>query len=333
MDYFHQRVLTGTINKRKVVPGLFKELFFKRRPPSRASTFDLEIISGGKTLVPFVTPVEGGTLMHKKAREMQTVTAPRMRPKLQYSANELLEITAPGESPILAPGVQPVEIERAVAGDMQSIKDDCELTLEYMCSQALCGGKISVDQDNIQFEIDFQMPAAHKIVLGAGATWDVATVDPSEDMNTWADLIIEECGMAPVAMICGTNAAQAFKRNPFVEGDLDNRNFNIGELSPRVGQLRFGHYEGVDCFRYGGQFTDAAGNPALMMHPDYVLLGVTDADASIEFGMPADLENSGPNEYFAKSKIRFDPSGIEYVSETRPLPWPKRMAYVYAKVV
>jgi len=332
--YFNKRVLTGTIEKRKVVPSLFKDLFFKRRPPSRASKFDLEIISGGKTLVPFVTPVEGGTLVSKRAREMKTVTAPRMRPKVHYTAPELLEVPEPGASPILKPGVTEGEIKRSVAGDLQDIKDDCELTTEYMCAQALCGGKITVNQDNIQFEIDYQMPAAHQIVLGAGAMWNDSGVDPSKTINMASDLIIDEMGMAPNVMVCGKNAANAFKRNPFVEGDMDKRDFNIGELAPRVGQLRFGHYEGLDCFRYGGTYTDGAGNVSTMMHPDYVLIGVTDADAVIEYGLPADLECSGPTEYFTKAHVESDPSGVEFITETRPLPWTKRSgAYVYIKVV
>ncbi|WP_243546388.1 major capsid protein [Pseudodesulfovibrio tunisiensis] len=334
MELFDRRTLTGIIDRRPVKPKLFKELFFSRRNPLDTTTAQLDIIVGGKSLVPFVTKFEGGTLIEGTTRESQVVETPRMRPKMHFSACNLLDFRQAGEPPVIKPGVTDDRVDKAIATDMQELKDRVEITVEYMAAKSLQGGKIPLVGETFQGEVDMRMPASHIIVLGAGDTWADAGADPCEDLEVWADLIVDATGLTPDVCVQGVNAWQAFRNNAKVQGELDNRRMETGQLAPEVGKAYRGHVNGVDIYRYGGSYHDAAGQVQKLMHPDYVVFGCTEAETTIDFGLPEDLENSGPVEYFAKSRINWDPSYLEFLAESRPLPWLKQPdAFVFVKVV
>jgi Phage major capsid protein E. len=335
LTVFERRTLVGVINKRPVFPGLFKELFFQRRHPFAGTVVELHTTVAGKKLLPFVTEVGAGVQVDKVGRETQMIKCARLRPKKQFSAPELLNFTNPGEDPYLAGNVQEIDLEQAVARDVQDLKDRTETTIEYLCAKSVCGGLITVVQDDIKFSIDYRMPSSHKPALPAGSLWTAEGANPLEQLESWSDLIVDDSGLTPDVIVMGTNAWKAFRKNPAVQAELDNRRIDHPGLSPRVAKAYQGSIGGVEIYRYGGTYDDADGAPQAVMHPDFVLFGSSEAETSIEFGLPADLEAEGrPMEYFAKSWVDKDPSLLWILSESRPLPWPKQIgAFVHAKVV
>jgi len=76
---------------------------------------------------------------------------------------------------------------------LKELKNKVLTTLEWMCAQALTG-KIIVQQDNIEFEVDYQMPQDHKITLAGESRWTGADADPLNDMQTWNDKIVDKLG-------------------------------------------------------------------------------------------------------------------------------------------
>ena len=333
---FERRTLTGVMNKRPRRPGLFKELFYpdSSRNTLDTSTAEIHTIIGGQQMIPFVSDVEGGTVVEGTKQEAQVVKTPRMRPKVPFEACKLLEFSEPGQPPIIKRGVTDDRIKAKIARDLQNVKDRCENTIEYLAAKSLCGGKIQVSQDNISLEIDFRQPATHIIVLGAGSQWGDTGINPLEQFKEWGDIILDSCGLTPNVCIQGTNANKAFRGNAAVQAELDNRRFELGTYAPVVGDYHEGYVSGLDIYRYGGSLLDYNNNPVSLMHPDYILLGCTAAETSLEFGHPTDLECDGPCEYFTKSDLKKDPSQLDQITETRPLPWNKQPdAFIYVKVV
>jgi len=76
---------------------------------------------------------------------------------------------------------------------LKELKNKVLTTLEWMCAQALTG-KIIVQQDNIEFEVDYQMLPDHKITLAGESRWTGADADPLNDMQTWNDKIVDKLG-------------------------------------------------------------------------------------------------------------------------------------------
>lgn len=191
------RVLTRAVEKVKTPPRLLQDLIFRVRNPNEADTIDVDITVGGRKLAPFVTDVEGGKIVSGSTRSQRSVKTPRIRLKEPLTAKKLRSERGVGQ-PFYAAGPKSVEeAEQAkIMKSMQELKNKILTTLEWMCAQALTG-KIIVEQDNVAFEVNYQMPQEHKITLAGEAKWTGKEADPLNDMQAWNDMIVDKLGMAP----------------------------------------------------------------------------------------------------------------------------------------
>lgn len=333
---FDTRVLTGVVNKRPHLPTLFRNLFFPARKPIASKFAELEIVVGGKKLLPFVGDGAAGKIIDKVSREKDTVRTPRIRVKEPFSAQELLDVTAPGGMSYVQPDEsRDAAMQRIITEDLDELDRRIVATEEWMCAQVLCGGQISYADDEHAFDIDFRMPTAHKVTLGAGVTWADAGVNPMADIDTWANIVLDACGLTADTCIMSPSAWQAFYNNEKVQKLLDTRRIDSGSLAPRIASYYQGNMQGVDFFKYGGSVTGHDGQAFKLIPDGYLVFAARAMETKLVFGLPEDLEAGGrPMERFAKSFMEKDPSALWLLLETRPLPQLRQPdALIYAKVI
>jgi len=321
--------MMGVVERFPHFPGLFKELFFSRRNALETNTVELELVVGGKEVIPVVSEVSRGKVVDATSRESRIVKAPRLRPKLPYSGVDLLKEKVPGTAPS-SPGAPMDRVEAKLAADLKNLDDRLELTYELYCAMALTG-EITLSGEDAKVHIDYLMPAGNKLALSGTALWSDPGADPEGQFEDWYNVILEasSCGMDTVVL--GTNAWKHFRDR--IADKLDNRRLDVGELSPRVKSLYKGNVNGVDIYVYGGTYQED-GVAKQLLHPDYAVAGSRSSDNSIEFGLPNDLKCPGPCEKFVKTYEENDPSALFVLMESRPVPLPKNPgAFMYNKVV
>ena len=265
----------------------------------------------------------GAVVIEGSKRALKIVPSARFRPKRVSAANDLLYVTGPGEPVELKRGMGDAEdrVKSSIASDIDILNDSLELSIEYLCSDLLRTGKVVAhDDDGVDYEVDFGMPADHTTVLTGGDLWTDQSSDPNEQLDEFSKIVQDACGMRPNVIVHGTGAWQAYRRNQAVRDELDNRRVDSGTMHNAIGQLYKGNTGNVDHYVYGGSFTDVHGNTRELFPSDYVLLGCSGAPCSVEFGLPADLSNTGPVEKFVKPVIEDDPSQLAIIAESRPLP-------------
>lgn len=334
IDYFDSRVLTGVINKRPVKHDIFANLF-RRQTPKATEHFDLHIVSRGRTMLPSITNHAAGTMRQGATVAVNSVKAPRFRPKRLFKAADLLKHGA-GQTPYDL-NVNPVE--KAIAEDMDAHREDIDYMVEIMCAQAMVHGKIDlydvVEGQTVKtYTVDFKRPAEHTVVLSAAALWTDAASDLQDTVDTWNSMIQEETNLGATDLYLGKKAWKAFRKHADVKEDLDNRGINIGSLTPRVQSKYKGEWNGLRIWLVSGTYKDLEGQARYYLDPEFALLAAADAENVMEFGLPMDADCAGPVEIFSKQFKQDDPSGIFTIAESRPLPWPKQPgATVLAKVV
>jgi hypothetical protein len=316
------RILTMAVEQLKNPPRMLQDLIFKNRNPNEADTIDVDIVVGGRKLAPFVTDVEGGKIVSGSTRSERSVKTPRIRLKDPLTAKKLRSERGVGQ-PFYATGPKSVEeAEQAkIMRSMKELKNKVLTTIEWMCAQALTG-KILVQQDNIEFEVDYQMPPDHKITLAGDARWNVEgdTSDPLNDMQAWNDKIVDKLGYGATLMILGTEAAKAFRKKVPKDAWMDVRRVDAGKLVWEMSSNYMGNIGGIDIYRYGSSFDDASGSPQQLIGADKAYMVATDARISIEFGNILDLDANVVGEFFAKNWKEKDPSVLWNLVESRPLP-------------
>ena len=231
------RVLTRAVEQIKTAPRMLQDLIFKARNTNEADTIDVDITVGGRKLAPFVTDVEGGKVVSGSTRSQRSVKTPRIRLKDPLTAKKLRGERGVGQ-PFYANGPKSVEEaeQSKVMNSMKELKNKVLTTLEWMCAQALTG-KIVVEQDNVAFEVDYQMPPEHKVTLAGEAKWTGNEADPLNDMQAWNDMIVDKLGYGATIMICGTEAAKALRKKVPKEDWMDGtKRVQVGELVWEIGR-------------------------------------------------------------------------------------------------
>lgn len=336
-DEFKWRTMTAAINQIPPQAKFLQEMVFKKRIANPSQHIDVDVVVGGRNVLPFVSDAAAGTVVEKMGRKMLSIRAPRLRPKKPFNAPELLATRGVGANFYGSSGDPSKYRKEKIAMELADLKDNyVNTTIEWMCATALTGS-MAVTQDDLAFSVDYQIPSGHKPDLsGDGALkWNGMAPDIMGNLETWSDLTINAIGMAPDIAIMGKNAWAAIRSDSDILELLDNRRFEGGGLAPEVSKNYKGTLNGIDLYRYGMTYTDTAGSAQNFIDDDAFILICTNARFSVEFGLIYDLdaEASVQAEYFAKTWIEKDPSVQWILAESHPLPviWQPE-AVVYATV-
>ncbi|MCG8639152.1 MAG: major capsid protein [Desulfobacterales bacterium] len=314
------RVQTRAIEQIKVVGRMLQDLVFKVRNPNPSKYIEVDVTKGGRKLAPFVTDIEGGTIIESTRRENRVVKTPRIRPKKILTADDLLGSKAPGQI-YYAGGSGDIQTARKkkIATEQKDLKNQIWNRVEWMCVQALTG-TMSVVQNNIQFQIDYLMPSAHKIVNVGTDKWTDPGAKVKTQIQAWAQLIIDALGYGPTICICGADAAAALLDR--VEDDkwFDARSLSAGQFEWRASSNYMGRAGGIDFYKYGSKYESDSGVDTSLLPANKIYLIATQARFSIEFGLISDLEAQVMGELFSKAWLKKDPSALNIIAESRPLP-------------
>lgn len=331
---FTPRVLTGIVNIRPVNRRLFTS-FFTDNAPSPADTFELETSLQGQTMLPALSYNDAGTMRNGEIRTLSAVTAPIFKPKRMLSAADKFK-RAKGFTPYDT-SYDPVE--RAIAEDLDALIYDIEYMKEIMCANALVNGKIplfnTVDGKVKEVgTIDFLRPQSHAVTLSGEACWDNAASDLIEQSEQYSSLIMDATGgFGATDVIMGTTAFQLFRKHIDVKDMLDNRNIDAGMLNMDISSLYRGVWNGLRIWTINASYMDLQNERQPFIPSDTALFVARGAKLEIDYGLPSDLECTGPAKIFAKQYKENDPSAYFVMLESRPLPQVKHAgATVLVKV-
>lgn len=330
-DLFHWRALTTAINEIPAAPSFLTDKVFKTKVQALAEEIDVDVVVGGKRLAPFVSPVEGGIVVAELARKMQSVRAPRLRPKKVLAANDLLSVRSPGTALYLGEGGIDEYKNQRIGVELADLKSMIIRTTEWMAAQAL-QGELIVSQENIEFKIDYLLPDSHKPDFSGDLFWDEDNSDPVEDILAWKRIISKDTGYTADIAIAGTDAVDELLGHTKVRELLNYRNFNVGEIS--VGRSNYiGRLVGVDIYEYDATYTDSAGAAKNFIDPKSFIMVASEGPFRMHYALVYDLDNqvAVAQPFFAKSWTEADPSMLWLLAESRPLPvphWPECIIYV-----
>lgn len=332
---FTPRVLTGVVNIRPVNHRLFTG-FFKENMPSETDKFELETSYQGQSMLPALSYNDAGTLRNSETRELSAVTAPMFKPKRVFTAADKF-VRGKGYTPYDT-SYNPLEL--ALAQDLDAHIYDIEFMKEIMCANALVNGKVPLFNkvDGVVKkigEIDYRRPASHSITLSGTALWNNAGSNLIAQFEEYSALIMDATGgFGATDVIMGSKAFMSFINHANVKDLLDTRNINIGELNINTKTLYRGIWNGLNIWTINASYKDLAGNQQAFIPTDGALFIAKDAKLEMDFGMPSDLDCTGPTKFFAKQYKQEDPSAYFTLVESRPLPQVKHAgATVFVKVL
>ena len=330
---FKREILTGTIENATPIPRMLRDMVFKEMPPSYAQTLTFDVVINGETVLPAVSPVEGGVVIEKDKRLTKTVEFPRIRIKAPFKAKELITERGIGEASFSDKSWVKKARAQAVSKMLEKMKNSIGLTTEMWCGQMISTGKILVEHENYSFELDINMPTANKPT--ATTLWsDTANADIVGDIEDWGG-ITSDSGFDIDKAFMSSAVWKVMYKNTGVMDALDNRGIVVGQLKAKIGMSYKGNLNGVDLYVYNKKYTPFGGGAASPIIPnDRFIMVASNGEFPIEYGPILDLEAANPvSKYFSKPEMKGDPSVLNLIAESRPIPYIKTPEAVVSATV
>lgn len=323
--------LTESINKIKSLPSFAFKRYFEPNSEEYTTTkvmVDVEI--GGQKLAPLTRRGNAAKVMGKPLREAQEITPPQIRIKESLTPNNFRDRPV-GANIYVGNGKSGMaEARKKLIGKTQKeLRKATDARIEFMCHQAL-GGKITYFDGDIQFDIDYQMPAANKPVLLGGDKWsDSANSDPLADIRDWKNVVQEAIGAEPTEAHFTRNVTTALMNNEKFMKALDTKRatsgvIDVNKLADENGTRYIGSVEGVDLYEYNQSVIDIDGTKiSLVPETHFRMIAPNAANFKMHYAAIEDLKAGlVAMKHFSKMYETEDPSGLWILSETDPLPVP-----------
>jgi hypothetical protein len=330
IDMFESRSLTNAINRVQMVEPFILNTLFKTKQYHAADKIDIEIITGSDKLAKFVNPYEGAQIIKKLSRSVKTLTLPRTFEKKVFTAIELANYKSIGNI-YVSNGDDSVRIaNQMILQELEELKNRIIRRREQMACEAISNGKIEINQDNIEFTVDFEFKNdVQLLTLASGDKWSSANSKPLIQLRNWKRNIMKRCGVNADTLILGSESADAFLGNDSIKKELDTNNNRVGVIDLNQTATRSGLYigriMGIDIYEYNQQYTKPDDTTADMINPKKAIMVASQSPGfRIHSGPIYRIDNGNlkiiPNELYVETNTNEDKTALDWKVEQKSLP-------------
>lgn len=332
--------LTQLLLDIKAPNQFLRDLLFSNRVTYPTETLQMDSITRGREIAPFVARDAEAIIMGQAGGTSQTVSAPNIRIKKAFTPSPLLFGRQPGGMVFVPGGGGRSVVQQAedyIAREVQDLKNTITNAEEWMVAQSLQGQiTYSVVGGDI-WRITYPRAAANNVTLTV--FWDDAV---PANVNLDLDVasvkrIMSVDGFSPTDAICGTTAADQVRKLittgkvlTFNILNISGNTIDLGAQYQASGAIYIGTISGVRFWEYGRQAT-LNGVATDMIRPKYVEFVDNNSQAAerqLMFAAIPDFDlmegGSAETEIFSKSWTLPDPSVRQVLAHSRPLPWHRR---------
>jgi hypothetical protein len=341
------RSLTAAVNEMKSPNQFLTKLLFGRHETKPTETIELGIFENDRVIAPFVRKNGQAIQVAGNSEKFISIEPPNIRLKRPFTPSELLFRRRPG-TVIHAEASDITSAMRAHIGrDLQVMSDQETNAKEWLAAMAI-RGTITYSVDDFEhFSVTFAKPAGNTVTLAGDDLWDNADAslpDPAGDFHTAKKLINDAVGLGVTDAIMGEEAAAAFRLlMERRQGLMDFQKIQTGSITfteqfSADGVIYMGTFCGVRCWEYS-RSASLNGVATPMIRTNYVEFVCADAasDHVLYFGAIADMKALQGQlfqaERFSKSWEEEDPSSMQALLTSRPLPTMRRPGSVVSMQV
>ncbi len=341
MPEYTTREMIEAIDQTPPVRSFLQRTFFPGDQTHVTERVEFDVRKGKRIMAPFVSPRKGGKVITRQGWKTNQFTTPKIAPERALTVDDISK-RAIGEN-IYSRRTPAEREDELLAKDFTDLEESIDRRKEWMCRQILFEGKVDVvdEEEGVDVQIDFGF--SNIVVLGDDEQWSLATVNPLPTLRGLRKKIIKCTGRATDIAIFSSDVIEDFISNPFIVKSMDVLNMKNVEIKPRVIDPALTFYGRIaeldlDIYTYDEWFLNDEGEEESIIPPGTVLLGHSDGEGQIEYGLVTQMEDKKFCSYEGKlvPKVWADEnSEVKKIRLTsRPLPRPfdvESWAVIYAK--
>jgi hypothetical protein len=340
-NLFTTRQLIQALGAMDRPTAALRDRFFKQRHFSTTEEIAFDKLKRRRKMAPYVSPHVPGVARELRGRQVQTFTAPYLKPKAAIKPDVAL-VRAHGED-FGAPLTPEQRYNETVVQTLQDQNDEITRREEAQCFEVLTSGQVVVSGDKADAQtVDYARDAALTTTLSGGSRWGETGVDIRANLRAWSTTVAQKSGGTVTQVIMGAAASEILTGDADIKDILDNRRQATGqmELGPQnVGaddnpMVYLGSLGQFDFHIYNGSYDDEDGNNAMYLDENGVILIAPNAfQGMMAYGAIQDRKALQSLSRFPKMWEQDDPSVEFLMTQAAPLAVPSDInATMYVEV-
>lgn len=322
---FSQVALTEVVRQLYKPSTFIRNLFFKKEKMFSTNNIMWDIYKGSRDRASLTDISAESKVLKRKGYKTKTGSIPHTKEKILMTVGDLLD-RALGGNIIVRPGdVLYRRFGTETRDSIEALIDRIVRLQEYLCSLAFTEGKIDINNENITFKIDYEIPEEN--VLEADVEWQSNTADIIGDIGKLVRSVSESSGLVPESLIVGHTAFSYMIKNKDFKENLDNLRMEMGRIKPEQlpdGSSYCGRFHLpeaiIDIYQYAERTIDDDGNNKYLIDPKKIFVGSTRAQNSYVWGRVSEIDSEADTKISVNSWRDFDPSGLWIKAESCSMP-------------
>ncbi len=303
MPDYTTREMMEAIDQTPPVRTFLQKTFFPGEETHVTEKVEFDVRKGKRIMAPFVSPRKGGKVIKRQGFHTNQFTTPKIAPERVLTVDDITK-RAIGEN-VYSQRTPEEREDELLSKDLTDMEEAIARRRERMCRQILFEGKIDVmdEDEGIDIQIDFGFD--NIVVLAADEQWSLATVDPLELLRKLRKRIIKDTGRAPDIAVFSSDVVEDFITNPYIEKAMNLLKLKNVVIEPRVLDPALTFYGRIaeldlDIYTYDEWFLNDEGVDEAMIPEGTVLLGHSDGEGQIEYGLVTQMEDKKWHSYEGK---------------------------------
>lgn len=314
----------GKVVERMNRPSSFLlNTYFPFIQQSQTEEIHFDIVTGNQKLAPFVSPYVKGKVVEEEGLTTNTMKPAYIKARTPLAPEGSLKRRV-GE--LIGGSFTPQE--RLFKRIGVTIERQVNMVLrrkEVMAAEVLrTGSSIIEGEDYPKQLLNFGRDPELTVNLLTSARWGEASVNPLDDIQTWALLVLKKSGRQPNIVTMDVEAWRLFIASADVKSQLDTRNITGNSIKPKIHSTTGGVYQGsiggFDFYTYADFYLDDAGVLQSVLPSYTVIMGGEGIEGVQAHG--AILDDSAmfmPLEFYTKTWVEEDPSIRQVMTQSAPL--------------
>jgi hypothetical protein len=292
VNIYEPRMMLQALRQTMPPKTFFLDTFFKNTVLHETETVELDIYKGEREISVYVNPIHDGVVVERDGYTTNTTRPAYIKEKIPLRVNDTKHRVI-GENIY-----NPISVEERAAQilgeDLAKLNTRLTRRIEQMCGEAITTGKVIVEGDGWDAQVDFGYELGkHKKVLTGSSAWDQPNSTPAEDLDSWRNEIVERCGIAPDHCIVGSKAAWKLIKNPEIKELMNNLNYHLGRIEPKKLTNGISFYGDINLpsgvvslYSYNEVYKHPITKQNVPLVPkDMVILGSSEARCEMNYGL------------------------------------------------
>jgi len=325
-DLMFSRVALTEVVRQLYKPNTFlRNFFFKKEKMFSTNDIMWDIYKGSRNRASLTEINAESKVLKRKGYKTKKTSIPHTKEKILMTVGELLNRALGGDIIVMPGDVLYRRFGTETRDCIETLIDRIVRLQEYLCSLAFTEGKIDIDNENITFKIDYEIPEEN--VLVADVAWQSNTADVIGDVQKLVRRVREISGVVPESLIVGHTAFSYMIKNKDFKETLDNLRIEMGGIKPEQlseGASYCGRFPfpdaAIDIYQYTEVTIDDDGNNKYLIDPKKIFVGSKNAQNSYVWGRVSEIDSEADTKISVNSWRDFDPSGRWIKAESCSMP-------------